>query len=448
MPNTRDLLQFARPKRQFLEQQRDRLNEQSESFDLDMKRLRTLLQRTNKEMASYLLAEVDDDALGLLQVKLRYPMLIEIKRGFESKLADVEQEKLRFEAMPEIQHYDFHIGQVEDEIAELREPRDAFLAQVKAWSDNEWFVELNERGFFSPTYKPTFFNHFWDWRAVSMLMEVLEDKLGQDFPNLDAVKKAYTDLRTEVDPLTEAWDDLITKANTLSGLKGDYAETLLAPDRIFLEMYEALTEAILDHLESCSDALRLEIAAEDVFMATFMKKSTGLTKQLQYLSELRATRILTAIQKLDAEIAKLNRKIFKAERKYKSVDQKTIDGLRDLKSDKWEKRHEKLGAMRSRISDFKDYDQGAFTTNYLWWDLMTRGAPGQDIYEVRTFRRANPDWDWRSHVDPFTAPTQSKASHSGTDTSTDSAMDRAALALTQQMQPAASKDDGWDTDAS
>ena len=41
---------------------------------------------------------------------------------------------------------------------------------------------------------------------------------------------------------------------------------------------------------------------------------------------------------------------------------------------------------------------------YLWWDLMTKGARGDDLFEVRDFRQRHPNWNYKSFDDPTTDP--------------------------------------------
>lgn len=435
MYTSSDYIAAAAPRKAFIRDQLAAFKAQAKSFEADIDRLGALLERTREEMASYLLADVDDEALTSLETKLRYPGLLKIKRGFEAKLARAEKDRARYEATPEIEHYDFHVSRINDDLADLTDPRQAFNAQLEIWHDNSWFQELDGRGFFALNYDASFFDHFWDWRAVSLLMEDLEDSLEVEYPDSEAVREAYRTLRSEADPVLEAWDDLRKRLEELRALKARYDKTVSAPERLFGEMYESLTEAILDHLDSCDDALRIAIADSDPFMVTFLKKESGLAHQVSYLKQLVITRIETHVQALEAERTKIDRKLSKYRRKRKTVDAATIVGLRNHKEFKWNKRHAKIDKLRDRITNFKRYDQGTFTEDYLWWDAMTRAAPADDIYEVSTFRRAHPEWDWRSHHDRW-AETDVNGG----------AMDTAAEALAERMRPA--DDDDWASDAS
>lgn len=439
---SRDFLEIAAPRRQFLIEQRDKLQEHTQEFDADIARLGKLHQRTRNELASYLLAEVSDPELGALEERLSYPGLLDIKRGFEEQLAKSEAERQELEATPEIQHHEFHVSRVNDEMAALREPCQAYRAQRDGWTENQWFAELDARSFFSHDYEPSFFNRFWDWRAVSFLMDEVEDTLDIDLPTPEKVREAWRLFTAEADPVLEAFDDLKRELSELTSLKERHEALLRAPDEIFRDMVGELSRAVLDHLDSCHSSIKSRMARNDNYLVTFFKKESGLSKQLQYLKELKTVRINPLLQSLNLEIDKLQRKIWKARRKYKTYNADSIKKMHNFKEDKWRKRHSKLHKVRDRVSNFKKYQQGDFSSDYLWWDVMTRGAPGDDLYEVRSFRRSNPQWNWRTYEDPWDdGPAfSSHSSHN------EGAMDTAAMALADGMHPR--DDDDWSMDVS
>ena len=436
---SQDFLAVAVPRFRFLKAQQDRLRQEEEAFDEDIARLEALHERARQEMASYLLAEVGDDDIDALQARLQYPGLMAIKDRFEAELAAAEAARVELEASPEIEHYDFHVSHTQDELDALSEACKSYRGRMESWQKSRWFLELDGRGFFDRSYRPSFFNHFWDWRAVSWLMDDVEDKLDLDFATPEQVRDAWVALRDEALPVLEAENDLAAKLQALVHLKARHEALRAAPEQIFQRLIHALGEAVLDHLDSCSEHLKLSMANEDRYLVTFFKKDTGLERQIQYLKELKVARIQPLIQSINAEMAKLSQKVTKAQRKFKTYDARTIMGMRDLKEEKWAKRHTRLGKIRGRVAGFKTYEQGDFTEDYLWWDLMTRGAPADDIYEVRTFRRRRPGWNYRTHEDRW-------GNHHHHPEPSRTAMDDAADELTERMHP--SDDDDWSLDAS
>jgi hypothetical protein len=76
-----------------------------------------------------------------------------------------------------------------------------------------------------------------------------------------------------------------------------------------------------------------------------------------------------------------------------------IAQMRDVKADKWAKRRSQIGEVRTRIVTFDNYNNGSLLERYLWWDLMTRGMHGHDIYEVRHFHETNPGWNYKDHLE-------------------------------------------------
>jgi len=155
---------------------------------------------------------------------------------------------------------------------------------------------------------------------------------------------------------------------------------------------------------------------------TFLKKFVGVSKQLDYLRQLQVSRVDGHLQSLEAQAQELERKILKYQRKpgkFKSEDE--LAGLRKMDHDKWERRRRKIQKVRTRVAGFHKYDKGAITSDYLWWDVISGRAHGDDLYEVRTFREAHPDWDYRSYDDGL--------SSSGLDDDARAAMDMAAADL-------------------
>ncbi len=434
MATSNDFLDAAEPRQRFLIKQRDALRARRSAFKEDAKLFETRLERTLKELASYLLAEIEDDDLQRLQERLGYPGLLPIKRRFEARLEQAAAQRRQMEATDDIQHFDFHLSHNDTELDDIRDAYNDLRSRVDTWASSQWFLELEGRGFFEPDYDAAFFDWFWDWRAVSLLMEDLEDLIDVDFATPENLKEAYAALRAEADPVIGLWDDLQKRRNQLLNLKTRYDGLVAAPETLFGELYEALSEAVLEHLDACPQDVLIGLAKGDKHLTIFLKKAAGLEKQAQYLKELITVRIDTLINGLDREIDKLSRKMTKARRKMKYYSDESIANMRNHKEAKWTKRHLKLNKIQSRINGFKRYKDGSFSEDYLWWDVITRGAPGDDLYEVRAFKRDNPTWDWRHHEDPWEQ-----------DTTTQGIMDSAADELTDRMSPA---DDDWGFDGS
>ncbi len=165
-------------------------------------------------------------------------------------------------------------------------------------------------------------------------------------------------------------------------------------------MYRSLSDAVLDHLDSCPDELRLTLAQGDKYLVTFLKKYAGVSKQLDYLRQLKGSRVERHLRSLEAERQKLERKLRKYQRKpWKPKSDAELAGLRRLDRDKWARRRQKAAKVRARVADFHKYDKGSFRQDYLWWDVISGHARGDDLYEVRTFYENHPGWDYRAFDD-------------------------------------------------
>jgi hypothetical protein len=428
-------LQAIYARRGFLQENRDALQLQLIEYSNEVDRLSKLSQRNDQEMASYLLAEVEDHDLKKLEKKLRYPQLLKIKRQFEAQLQQDQQQKAQMETQHEVVHIDFHLSQVKDELATISDAYQSLKKETDAWFQSPWFVQLHTRGFFNPTYKPGFLDRFHDWRAMSFLMEDLERQHRVDFPTADKVRDTWIKRKDEFEPINELWGDLQQRLRALEHLAQTYKDLCDAPQRLFQQMLDALTAAINQHLDSCPEDLRVELASQDKYLITFLNKKSGLHHQIQYLREIPQVRIQPQLQALDRDLTKLDAKARKVLYKRRYVSVTDYEKMRSFDPSKWDKRHASLRDTRTRISSFHKYQKGSFVSDYLWWDVMTGGARGDDLYLVRTFHQRHPHWDHQRWQDPW--------ERDGFTTSS-SAFDDAADALTQSARDA----EQWDSDIS
>lgn len=442
MVSSADFIQAAQARRTFLTQERDALETEWQEYDKERKRLEGLLGQVGQELASYLLVEVTDEEVEALQKRLRYPGLLPIKRQFEERLARAQARRAELEKLHEAVHNEFHLAQTKDEIEAIREAYNKLQQDVGLWRSNAWFNELESRGYFEPGYKSGFWSAFRDWRAVSHLMAEVEIGRDKPFAAPDEVRADWISLKSQWDSISEAWNDLHRKQRELTSLGNEYKEVCGAPERLFQEMYVALGDAILKHLEACPQDTLVELSASDENFATFLKKQVGLRKQVQYLREVPTTRIAPVLQTLKSDLSKLDRKIAKASYKGIRVTPDELNKLRDLKADRWSKRRQGLQEVRGNISGFHKYQKGSFAEDYLWWDLMTRRAYGGDIYEVRVFHEQHPGWDYNHYQDPWERSSYSGYRHTPS-SHHQHAMDTAADSLVAEQGAG-----DWQADAS
>jgi len=424
-----EYLDACRYRQRFLSSQVAELEQQRSEFREDWERLESLLDRTRQEMVGYLLPEVEDAALDALERQLSYPGLLPIKRDYETRLAKVQDRRAALEAMDEIENYELKLDQATREIDEIRPGHDEYRRRLDHWLNSKWFQQLNARDYFDHRYTPTFINRFFDWRAVSFLMSELGRKAELHFPTPHALRLYYRDLRAEAEPVFEAYARRTNERKRIESLMSEYDEVLQAPRHLLSALYRDLGGAILDHLQACPEELRFQLARGDPALSVFLKKEAGVAKQIQYLRELSVTRIDARTQQLYQELRKLETKIQKLEWKlrrgrWKYYSASDIRRTREVKAEKWSKRQARLRGLRTRIVGFDQYDRGSFAANYLWWDLVTHRARGDDIYEVREFHARHPGWNYRNHHDPVETVSQPE----------EAAMDGAAAALASSMK--------------
>ncbi len=436
MASSSDFVAAAHNKRHFLQKQIEQLHEQAREFNVEIDRLKALQADNRKELAAYLLAEVDDDAIAALQERLQYPSLMAIKGRFEAQLDKAQRELAELEPHPEVEHYEFHRAQTQDELSAIEDAHADLKGRMAIWEASDHFVRLDAQGFFHPGYRPGLLQSMRDWRSISFLMADLERSTTLDFPTPQKVREVFVALRDEALPIFELHGDLQRRLEALDARWQRVQELRQAPDRLFEAMFGALSEAIAQHLESCPEALRLELASGDKHLTTFLKKGAGLSKQVQYLSELKTARLSPLMTAAETERHALEAKITKAHRKPRYYDDAEVQKMAVLKEDTWHKRHERLRRDRQRVAHFNKYQRGSVASDYLWWDVMTGGAPADDIYEVRTFRRQHPGWRYTDYADPWERHTHTPSR----------AIDQAAPRLVEDLSTARESD--WAHDGS
>ncbi|PIE18955.1 MAG: hypothetical protein CSA66_03440 [Proteobacteria bacterium] len=441
--------QAARERLAFLEAQRQTLQDARASYERDAARAEELLERSWRELAGYLLPEVHDALLVDLEARLSYPGLRPIRDEYADRITQARARRLELAQREEVLHTDILVAGVDDQLAEIAPSAEAFRRELDVWTCSRWFQVLEAAGWFRPDYAPGFFARIRDWRAVSLLLDDLEERdpdLAFDDP--EALKGHYHRLQADSGAVFDLEARLTARRAEIEALAREHEALTEAPANLRQQMYVALAAALRDHLEACPVELRFELAHDDPHLLTFFKKISGLDKKTTYLRELSITRIGRRIDELTRQLNKLQRKLQKRSVKHMrgrfyGVSQAELDGLRDLKADKWARRHLKLDKLRRRLAEFDRWESGSIGDHVLWWDLMTRGAPGDDLYEVRAFHdRWGPSGPPEDHPHAKRAATLGRAC--------DDLSSQAAAALAQDMlaQSEADAQDDWGLDAS
>ena len=402
MASHRDFIQAAKGRRRFLGEQLALLNAEEQRYQADATRLRSALERTRRELAGYLVPDLDDDDLAAAERRFRYPGLLAIKRDYEERLRAGEARRVELSQMDEIVNHVERLAEVEEQLALTVPVYERVEARWQIPAGNPWFEELSARGYFEPTYDPGFLARIRDWRAVSFLLDALDDA----HPELDdpeSLREWYLKLRDERLELGTLLATYRERRDRLVALKAEHGRLVDQPQRLLTELQAALGEALREHLWACPEALRLELVKEDPALVTFLKKEIGLEKQIAYLEELRVARIASQQADLKVQMGKVDRKLAKARAKgpRKTYTGAEMASMRQTKAESWAKRHARLGAIRERVAGFDRWERGSLVADFLWWDLVTKGARGDDLYEVRSFRRTHPDFSVAGYADPL-----------------------------------------------
>lgn len=398
-----EYMNACRERQGFLQSQEQWLNDESAKYQESAEQFQKTRDRIRQETVGYLLPEVSDGYLQELEKKLSYPMLIATKREYDAEFQQVEKRRIELEASDDIKNYDFNLYQIDDVLNGLTPGYEAATKRKNLWEDCSYFKNLSQRNYFTPEGSKGWWNAILNWRDVSLLMSRLR-KGGEIYSNPTNVRDAYRLFADQADEVIKAYDRKQHEKNRLVGLKDELQRLRKEPENLLARLYQKLSEMILEHLEIAPEEVRLQMAKQDPYLDTFFRKALGTQKQIKYLKELAVVRIDSQREQLRQELSKLKEKISKLELqkrrgKRKVFNQAQIAQMRDVKADKWAKRRSQIGEVRTRIVTFDNYNNGSLLERYLWWDLMTRGMHGHDIYEVRHFHETNPGWNYKDHLE-------------------------------------------------
>jgi hypothetical protein len=380
-----------------LDAERERYVAQATTFDEQV-------ERNRRELAGYLVPDIDDESLLALETRFHYPSLVAQKRPYVEVIAAAESARLTLEADPAFVGREVTRLENQGTLADIG-PALADVRQHKApWDAEHRHAKLVNAGFYGDG-PSSLWRRFTFWRQGSLLMAALERRGLPRFSDLEDLRARWLKIASEHDPLARAEADANAALASVVALEARHAQLLAEPARQFQLCFEALGRALVDHLLALPEDSLVEFARQDPSLNSFLKKHAGLKKQATYLRELAQVRLAPAVANLRAEANKTHDKARRTSAKLSrgkriAVTQADIAKTRQVPADKWDKRRQSTARMRERIGTYHDYDRGSFLTTYLWWDAMTRGAPGDDLYEVKTFHAANPDWTPDAFVDP------------------------------------------------
>gem|GEM_PF-2365410 len=415
------LIDAVNVRRSAFEHEAQRLRDERAAHEKDADALEAQRKRNGEEMAGYLLPDLDDEDLIDLEKRLRYPVLIAEKRKTEVALAELEVERTRLEANPRYAQREVMRIDCEQQLAEIADAAQAFATEREIWEKSEYFQALFKRGWFADDYDGGLFDWLRDWRACSLLMAELEAGYraaataaegdptgsgGREFLEDEDVKAAWNTLFANSEPVLKLQQSLVASLAVMTRLEKRHAELLAAPDAMFQALWRRLADLVIEHLRAVDQELLLALAKQDEALATFLKKDAGLKKQAVYLRQLIVARINPQIARFETEVQKLGKKHEKlrykrARGKYIAAEASDIAAMRSVPAAKWDARRSSFARTRARVTTFDNWDRGSFVSDYLWWDLVTRGARGDDLYEVRSFHERHPGWSAATFVDPL-----------------------------------------------
>lgn len=385
----RQLLELRRAKARLDEL--DRLHEERRALLLRRR------EETTEELTRALLPELTPEALASAARATGFPGLLQQdfvgraeteRRALEARVAGIEADP-RWRDRKLLR--DPVVGRLTRAIAELEEFREPF-ASVVARCRHPRLARLLETGYGTPRYAVPFWrmSYYADWKAGDEILERFEGK--GDFA---AVLAEYLEAARTL----ETYDPKIASLRE-EVAAGARLEEELGACRQGLESLEARYHglariALAEHLEALPVESLGDVLETVPALGTVVKKWTGLDHQVRYLEAIRDVRIRPesdrlreAIRRLEKDVAKYHRPknsgtVFPAEPFEKRFD--------PARTQKLEKRIGRMGEAQERVFAFDRWDRGSFSSDFLWWDLVTDGkVDGDFIPEVRSHYETYP----------------------------------------------------------
>lgn len=394
MPSADAYFQVADERLTFLRQQVMELKATDKLYHQSAEGISETRDTIWRQLSGYLLPEIDEPTLAAAQAKIHFPGLLPIHRDFTQQLQAIQARREALNAREEVAHRGITEAPIHDQLAEITPSLDALEKEETWWSREYYYKVLVQNTWFNSGSPQGLFRRFANWRSASFLMRAAERKLKVSFKDSDDLRQYVNRMQADLRPLRELRAALTARLQEIAELNGEYKETLQAPMKLGVAMFEALSAAIREALETTPTEDLFRVAKGDKHLTMFLKRTIGMGKQQSYLRELRVSRIKPLITQTNKQISKLERKVSKRRAKhwrgkFNRITQTEYEGLKEFKAEKWQKRQKRLAKLHQRIDGFDRHSEGSFGQHFLWWDFITKNAPGEDLYEVRTFKASS-----------------------------------------------------------
>jgi hypothetical protein len=288
----------------------------------------------------------------------------------------------------------------------LTHPRTGSLARAMAetsemlapWQDvlargeHPRMDRLVAEGYGTPAYKVGFWrlSHFEDHAAAE---SILSHFPGKTFPEVAA-------------EVLRGRETVSTLEGELARLQGEAAavETLVREHQHVGQQLvhlpgtatAAARHRLCEHVMTSPPATMTAMLARDPTTQNLYLRVSGLSHKMDYLNAV-ASQFTTALaEKLDTDIAKLDRDIVKYQSPRKANAMFPAEVFERRFADR-RPRYEKHWARYQRsyttIYQYDDYRQASLFEDFLWWDVMTRGrVDGRYIPQVNSWYSARPGY--------------------------------------------------------
>jgi len=304
-----------------------------------------------REVAAVLLGDLHDARLVDLEARVGVTGLLALREDVDDRIAAAQARRAVLVEMDEVAHASDVAARLEAELAAVQ-GRLADLERERAlWEREPAFRKLAARGFFVEDYAPGWWGRWRDRRALDRVVAALASAgSGAPEPVRETVIAAYGGLVARVEGARAVAQRVEARRERQRALERERIALADAPTRLHRELCEGLAAILLAGIRAGGVELRYELAREEPEAADGFRRVDGLEARGRYLRALLEARVLPRVGE--------------------PVDDEAFVAL---------------DALWRTLVGFEAWERGGLGGHVLWWDVMTGGAAGEDLPEVREF---------------------------------------------------------------
>lgn len=291
-------------------------------------------------------------------------------------------------ADPRVQNAEAIDNEVAIRVAELQEAAAPLETSTRALEAEPLFLELLAYRYGTPEYVVRFWqlSYYKHWKHADLIVEAHAARSQRD--TFAGIAARYVEERAALEELRRGVGVQQGRRAEVRELQQELAacdQTIADVDTTVLQ---TLHTRVKDHLKPLDDAALTSLMAADPAADLAVKRILGVRKKKSYLGALESEQIKASLRDLGTikgKLARTRTKLGRSKNQHRRWSQAEAERMVGIdRSDRWQKRRQRIDDARTRIVEFHHYDRWSPASDLLWWDVMTDGRlDGDFIPEVR-----------------------------------------------------------------